>query len=216
MKIFPLPRSPIALLFDLDSTLYTNEGYALFQTEVLVERLARERGEAVVETRRRLAKLRAELRAASGGDTSLGVLFAELGIPISTSVRWREELIHPGDWLEPDEKLRVSLERLRSRFRIALVTNNPHVVGIASLKSLDIVQTFELVIGLDDSMRSKPDSVPFTLAAERLGVGVGRCLSIGDRYDVDIAPALALGMGAILVDGVRDIYDLPDSLPGEP
>ena len=46
MKVFTLPPEPLGLVFDLDSTLYTHEAYARFQFDVLVRRLARERGEA--------------------------------------------------------------------------------------------------------------------------------------------------------------------------
>jgi phosphoglycolate phosphatase/putative hydrolase of the HAD superfamily len=38
------------------------------------------------------------------------------------------------------------------------------------------------------------------------------CLSVGDRYDIDIALPLELGMGGILVDGVEDVYRLPELL----
>jgi phosphoglycolate phosphatase/putative hydrolase of the HAD superfamily len=36
------------------------------------------------------------------------------------------------------------------------------------------------------------------------------CVSVGDRYDIDIALPLELGMGGILVDGVEDVYTLPE------
>jgi ribonucleotide monophosphatase NagD (HAD superfamily) len=35
---------------------------------------------------------------------------------------------------------------------------------------------------------------------------------VGDRYDADIAPALELGMAGVLVDGVKDVYLLPEFL----
>jgi phosphoglycolate phosphatase/putative hydrolase of the HAD superfamily len=99
---------------------------------------------------------------------------------------------------------------------LALVSNNPRSVVEASLACLDVGSAFELAIGLDDSLRSKPDPASFILALSRLGLGAESCLSIGDRYDVDIAPALGLGMGAILVDGVEDVYRLPDCLQLDP
>jgi ribonucleotide monophosphatase NagD (HAD superfamily) len=36
----------------------------------------------------------------------------------------------------------------------------------------------------------------------------GACVSVGDRYDMDIAIPLSLGMGGILVAGVADVYQL--------
>ena len=51
------------------------------------------------------------------------------------------------------------------------------------------------------------------MAAEAAGAEPERCLSVGDRYDIDIALPLELGMGGILVDGVEDVYGIPDLLP---
>ena len=57
--------------------------------------------------------------------------------------------------------------------------------------------------------KSKPAREPFLLAAERTGVLPENCLSIGDRYDMDISLPLELGMGGILVTGVAEVYGLP-------
>jgi len=212
-----LPRTPRALLFDLDSTLYTLPAYARFQNRVLVERLARERGETLEATETLLSALRRERRGPGGGDGSLGSLFLALGIPVETSIRWREEEIHPGDWLGPDPRLAETLDLLSRRFRLALVTNNPRSVGAASLAALGVGERFELIVGLDDSLRSKPDPASFALASSRLGIAPSDCVSIGDREDVDILPALGLGMGGILVEGVAEVYGLPTffALPSE-
>ncbi|GHV96069.1 hypothetical protein AGMMS50293_23890 [Spirochaetia bacterium] len=42
------------------------------------------------------------------------------------------------------------------------------------------------------------------------------CLSVGDRYDMDLARPRELGMGGILVDGVADVYGLPALLTAIP
>lgn len=210
MKLLALPEVPLALVFDLDSTLYEHPGYAAFQEKVLVDRLAAERGESPETTRGVLASLRAERTARAEPRTSLGNLFAALGADIATSVRWREELIRPGEWLAEDPELARTLARLTARFPLALVTNNPRLVGERSLAALGVRTHFSVVIGLDDSLRSKPDPASFILAAGRLGLAPGGCVSIGDRHDVDLAPALAAGYGgAILVEGVADVYGLP-------
>jgi phosphoglycolate phosphatase/putative hydrolase of the HAD superfamily len=216
MKLLSRIEGPRALLLDFDSTLYTNGNYARFQNEVLIERLARERGESLEATKARLDALRAELAAASGTTTSLGQLFAQLGVSIETSVTWREELIEPATWLGPDPVLDAVLAILASRFALALVTNNPASVGKKGLDALGVARHFKTVVGLDDTWRSKPDPAPYVLAAKRLDTEAGACISIGDRYDIDIAPALSLGMGAILVDGVEDIYRLPELLAVSP
>lgn len=213
MRVLALPGRPRALLFDLDSTLYTNPAYAAFQEGALVGRLARERGESLAATQGALSGLRAAREAAGEGRTSLGNLFAALGVPVETSVRWREELFEPADWLRADGRLDGALASLGRRFALALVTNNPRSVGERSLEALGVRGRFSLVVGLDDSLRSKPDPAPFALAAARLGLPPADCVSVGDREDVDLRPALALGMGALLVEGVEDVYRLEEVLP---
>lgn len=212
MRLFSLPESPRALLFDFDSTLYTNAEYASFQNEVLIERLAKERGEPLAATKALIEERRAEHAAAGQGRTSLGNLFLEFGVDITTSVRWREELIEPAFWLNPDPRLDSILALLAKRYVLGLVTNNPASVGRKGLAALGVERHFSVLVGLDDTGRSKPEPEPYRLAAERLGAECRHCLSIGDRYDVDLAPALSLGMGALLVDGVEDVYLLPGFL----
>jgi phosphoglycolate phosphatase/putative hydrolase of the HAD superfamily len=212
MRLCARVASPRALILDFDSTLYTNPAYASFQNEVLVERLAQERGESLEATKATLAALKAEAASAGRGATSLGNLFLALGIPIETSVRWREELIEPGLYLSADPILDAILAVLGSRYSLALVTNNPAMVGKKGLAALGVAGHFGVVVGLDDCLASKPDPAPFKLAASRLGQEPSSCISVGDRYDVDLAPAIALGMGAILVEGVADVYRLPEFL----
>ena len=210
MKTFALDREPEALIFDLDNTLYTNPAYASFQEEILVERLGRELGFGKEGARARIAGLRAERAKAGLGPTSLGTMFKALGIDIATSVRWREEDIEPADWLAPDVRLERALGRLAAVYKLALMTNNPRRVGEKSLEALGVRSAFSVLVGLDDTMSSKPSIEPFVETARRLGLGVRSCASIGDRYDVDLAPAIALGMGAIHVEGVEEVYGLPD------
>ncbi len=214
MRILAIGAEPAALIFDLDSTLYTDPEYAAFQEDVLVARLGRELGLTLEAAAARIEALRTERSNAGLGKTSLGRLFAELGIDIATSVRWREECIEPAEWLHRDAKLDRALGLLSERYALALATNNPRLVGEKSLKALGVRSRFAVLVGLDDTLRSKPAREPFQETARRLGVEASRCVSIGDRFDVDLAPALDLGMGAILVDGVEDVYSLPAAFAG--
>jgi phosphoglycolate phosphatase/putative hydrolase of the HAD superfamily len=210
MKVLAISKKPEALVFDLDNTLYTNPGYAAFQEEALVERLGRELGIGSEAAAARIAALRAERAAAGLGKTSLGRLFSVLGIEMATSVRWREECFEPAEWLPRDPRLDRALEALARLFSIALVTNNPRLVGEKSLDALGVRARFSAIIGLEDSSAGKPALEPFSLVAARLGLPTSSCVSVGDRFDVDLAPAMELGMGAILVDGVEDVYRLPE------
>jgi len=215
LKVFFLPERPRALLFDIDGTLYDNDRYARFQVEVLVEELARVRGRPLEDVRAEVERARRELGAREGRETtSLGNAMAALGVDLATSVAWRERLIEPASWLGRDARLDEALARLAERFKLAAVTNNPRLVAGKGLAALGVAERFAVVIGLDDTFRSKPAREPFELAARLLGVALSECVSIGDRHDVDLAVPLELGMGGILVDGASDVYRLPALLVG--
>ena len=210
MTVFKIPPAPRAILFDLDSTLYTHPEYAAFQSEVLLRELARVRGVRESQVRGEVEEARERIAARTGRVTSLGNAMAELGVDIPTSVAWRERLIRPEEWLSRDALLAAALSELAGRFDLAVVTNNPRAVGLATLRALGVEKSFREVVGLDATLVSKPAREPFELAARLLGVEVQACVSVGDRYDVDLAIPLELGMGAVLVDGVEDVYRLPE------
>jgi phosphoglycolate phosphatase/putative hydrolase of the HAD superfamily len=64
-------------------------------------------------------------------------------------------------------------------------------------------------VGLDTCLVSKPNELSLRKTVELLGADMAGCVAIGDRYDIDLALPLELGMGGILVDGVSDVYRLP-------
>jgi phosphoglycolate phosphatase/putative hydrolase of the HAD superfamily len=208
MKVFALPQEIKALLFDMDSTLYTHEEYARSQIDLPVRRLAGLRGKTFEELRDAIAGYRERWAAEHGGQQiSLGNIFSAFGVSITESVRWREELYTPESFLKPDPRLREALERLRPG--LAVVTNNPVSIARRTLACLGIADLFQVIVGLDTCKVSKPHEAPFLKAAELIGAAPVSCVSVGDRYDIDIALPLKLGMGGVLVDGVDDVYELP-------
>jgi HAD superfamily hydrolase (TIGR01549 family) len=213
LQIYSLPSEIRGLVFDIDKTLYDNNSYVENQINVLIERLAKERNQDIEITRKQVRQ-QYELHAKenNGAQQSLGNIFLILGIPIETSVMWREELIKPGDFLCHDRKLEKVVSQLADRYRIIAVTNNPAKVGRDTLAVLGILSLFEQVIGLDTLMKSKPDPAIFNYAANIIKCDCTKMVSIGDRFDVDIMPALSAGMGGIHIESVKDVYSLPDIL----
>ena len=212
MIVRALPLEAEALIFDFDGTLYTNAAYGRYQEDSQVARLARHLAIAEEEAVARLEAAREARRAAGLPKTSLARHFLSFGVDMASIIRWRIEEIRPSEWIGPNPVLDKTLAALSARFRLVLLTNNPRGVGRAGVDALGVGSRFEAVIGLDDTFESKPAPEPFLAAAAALGLPPGACVSIGDRMDVDLEPALALGMGAILVDGVEDVYRLPELL----
>ena len=215
MKIYKIPDDLRAFIFDIDSTLYTNQAYAFEQVDCQVRQFAKERGITADEARRMVADDRKKFAAEhNGSKVSLGNTLLAFGVPIEQSVQWRRELLEPADFLGRDEQLIETLKILQSKYKLICVTNNPVLPARKTLEAIGVSEFFPDIVGLDTCLKSKPALEPFQTAVERLGEGIKaeNCLAVGDRYDMDIALPLEMGMGGILVSGVEEVYQISESV----
>lgn len=219
MKIYKIPQDLRAFIFDIDSTLYTNASYAFEQVDCQVRQFAKERGISADEARRMVADYRKSFaNEHNGSKVSLGNTLLAFGVPISQSVQWRRELLEPADFLSRDEQLIETLKILQSKYQLICVTNNPVLPARKTLEAIGISDFFPEIVGLDTCLKSKPAVEPFQTAVDLLSkragyqITVENCLAIGDRYDMDIALPLEMGMGGILVSGVEEVYQIPKSV----
>ncbi len=209
VKTYNLPPNPKTLIFDIDSTLYTNAAYAFEQIDCQVRQFARDRGIPADQARRMVADYRKKYAAENQGKKiSLGNTLLAFGIPIAQSVEWRKTLMEPADFLKRDERLIQTLSRLSKSFKLICVTNNPVFTARKTLDAIGISQFFPEIVGLDTCLKSKPALEPFEKACELTQTQASQCIAIGDRYDMDIALPLQMGMGGILVTGVEEVYEL--------
>lgn len=208
MNCYNLPEKISALIFDIDNTLYTNEEYAFEQVDVQVREFARLRGITADEARHMVDEKRKEWAAShNGAQITLANIMLSFNIPVSQSIAWRSELIKPEAFLKQDARLSALMQTLSEKYQLIAVTNNPVKTGRRNLKALGIEGFFKDVVGLDTCGISKPAPEPFLKAVELLGVSKEECVSIGDRYAVDLATPLSLNMGAILVSGPEELYE---------
>ena len=210
-RFYNVPSDIKAIIFDIDSTLYTNAAYAFEQVDCQVRRFAFIRGITNEDARKMVADYRKKYAAENGGKkVSLSNTLRSFGVSIEQSVQWRRELIEPADFLGPDKKLQEALAALGRRYKLLCVTNNPILPAQKTLDALGVADLIEVLVGLDTCNLSKPAKEPFERAAKETGVPFDKIISVGDRYDLDLAPALELGMGGVLVRGVEDVYKLPE------
>lgn len=206
MKLYHIPRRVRGLIFDMDGTLYTNHAYGEHQNVVLIQRLAELRGLSYEEMNAQIDEYRRHWAQSHQGEKlSLGNTMVAFGIPIEESIRWRSELINPEHFLSPDPALRDTLRAMKDYAGLAVVTNNPTDIAQRTLGTLGVLDLFSVIVGLDTFGASKPHDRSFLKAAEDLQANPEECIAIGDRYDIDIALPLKLGMGGILVDGAEDM-----------
>ncbi|MCR5288566.1 MAG: HAD family hydrolase [Treponema sp.] len=216
MKIHRLPSHIRTIIFDIDSTLYTNDTYARELIQAQLRHYAQLTNQPYPEIKQKVENYQKEWSKQHGGKilTLANTMLQLFGISIETSIDWRRTLFTPEAFLSKDDCLIKTVQTLRKRYQLICVTNNPVLPATKTLKAIGIDHLIPTVIGIDVCHVSKPAPEPFLLAAEKTGAQPEECLSVGDRYDVDLALPLALGMGAIEVTGVKDVYMLPDILSG--
>ena len=204
------PTDISALIFDIDNTLYTNEAYLTHQVNVHVQRFADLEGISFSQAEKRIADARAAFAAThNGAKTCFTLIMDGFGYPVDESIKWRNELIMPEKFLKKDEKLRAILESLSKRYKIISVTNNTEQIGWRNLRAIGIDDLFMDIVGLDTCRKSKPAREPFLKALEILGEPPEKCVSIGDRYDIDLATPLSMGMRGVLVANSEELDALP-------
>ena len=93
------------------------------------------------------------------------------------------------------------LADLRSQgLKIGLLTNGTQEQQLDKLRSIGLLDAFDVVCTSERIGAPKPDPNAFLTLADELGVAASSCLFVGDNPDHDIAGAAAVGMHALLVD----------------
>jgi len=211
VKMFRLPEKIKALAFDMDLTLYTNPEYAQYQTDSLIEKLARLRNLSFDEMKRDIEDTRKKYES-KGKTLSFSKTLNSFGISTKEIAALRNEILEPERFIKEDFELKKTLWKLAENYYLGLVTNNPVLVAIKTIAALGVAEHFPIIVGLDTCMTPKPHKKPYMKFVELSACAAEECVSIGDRYDVDLDVPIKMGMGGILVDGVEDVYKLQDIL----
>ena len=96
-----------------------------------------------------------------------------------------------------------------------IVTNKPEYLAKQLIPLLGWEQRCAVLIGGDTLARRKPDPLPLTVAAERIGVAPGQCIYVGDD-ERDILAARAAGMPSVVaLWGYRLSEDDPFAWQGD-
>ena len=114
---------------------------------------------------------------------------------IAVAVPWR-----PG--------ARELIEQLRAEgIPVALVTMSLRRMALRVAEAIGD-GTFDVVVGGDDVTHAKPHPEPYLLAAERIGVAIGRCVAIEDS-EFGLASAVSSGAAAIGVPLHLELHEGP-------
>ncbi|MBN1595617.1 threonylcarbamoyl-AMP synthase [candidate division FCPU426 bacterium] len=201
-----------ALIFDMDGTLYQNRLLAEKYDESLYAYVAAQKNIPFPEAKKMFAAMYGRLQHRCGRPPSKLYTLTRLKLSDTEWARRHGARVYPGKILRPDHRLRKTLMVLRDFYRLAIVTNNHQKNMQATLRALRIEGLFDETLTLSESRIFKPSPGLYLAMARRLAVEPQACLSIGDRYDLDLAPAAAAGMQTLWVQNRQDIYRLPQVL----
>lgn len=129
------------------------------------------------------------------------------------------------DTLEPVAGAADLIRELRESYRVGLLTDGPVAAQRGKLERLGWTDLFDAVVITGDLPAGKPDERAFRAVCDELGVPPERAVYVGDRPEVDVAGAAAVGLSTVQVlypggpaphpaaDATVDRADLADALP---
>jgi putative hydrolase of the HAD superfamily len=214
-----------AIFFDLDDTLCDTIGARPQRARAAFEPICRDSADLDIET---LVARCLEPLDAPRSIRGPRVVLAELGLedtPVGEEVMrlflgdHRHIVLFPG--------AKEVIADLSRRYTLGIITNAAEWYQVAKLRHVGLEPYFQHVLISGAFGCDKPDPRIFRHALTLAGVAPHEAAFVGDRLDVDIAGAKAVGMRAIwfdhwggeLRDGdarpdatIRHLADLPDAI----
>jgi HAD superfamily hydrolase (TIGR01509 family) len=106
---------------------------------------------------------------------------------------------------------RALLRALKQRHRLAVVSNFDYTPTARHvLEREGVADLFETIVVSDEVGWRKPKPVIFERALEHLAIRPGEALFVGDRADIDVVGAQAVGMASAWIN--REASALPDGM----
>ena len=215
-----------AVIFDLDGTLIKSERLKawsyhkaieeLGRTDVSLDQVTDVYQKLVGQTRQvissqiidafDLKELCGPLMARYEADDPVGVLTA-IRLRIYDELVSDDAVLRENQWPYTVDLVHAAHS---NGCRIALATSSLTAEAERVLRALDLTSTFEVVMGLDQVTRGKPDPEIYLTVAARLGVEPDHCLVIEDSPP-GVAAGLAAGMNVIGVANPFTLLGLHDS-----
>jgi len=98
-------------------------------------------------------------------------------------------------------KVRQTLKILKNKgIKLAIVTDAPRFKAYMRLDAIGIADMFDVVVGKEDTGRSKPSKLPFKRALKLMKVNPEETLHVGDWPERDIKGAKSVGMKTCLAN----------------
>lgn len=188
--------------FDVDGTLvlHTPE-FKLAHEELVYQTFSKAVNKPVTE------QLKEEARDLYTKHSSWSQVFRSLGLP---SDHWHKEFskMEEGSFYKPKPEIYETLEKLKDIVPVSLFTNLKPEKLIRTLNAIGVKsEFFTFMLTGDDIKERKPALDGFHVMIEKSKLLPEEILYVGDRINVDIVPAKAVGMKTCLLWSKSDEAD---------
>ncbi len=194
-------RRKRAILLDFDGTLHRARDLQHNLHAAFVAFSARELRSGVADVETRLARFRVE----NPNPGELGFL-DDNNIPIEDWLDVAETLVPEAREVKLDAAIVERLAEAANYFYLALTSNSPWALIDAVLEGSVAREVFDLIAcpraqdpRVSFPRRGKPSVPLYRSILETFAIAPGYAVAIGDRHEVDIAPAEALGVRGVLL-----------------
>lgn len=183
---FPTTRTPRPVLFDLDGTLADTIPLLLASMRAAYAAV----GGAAPDERTWLRGMGRPLRSQLMEIESDNVARVEALVQVYRE--WQTE--HLAEFVQSYDGIADLIAALQhAGHPIAVVTGKGDWMARITLRHVNLLRPFDVIVGADATSRHKPDPDPLLLGAERLGVPPEGAIYVGDAPN-DILAARAAGM----------------------
>ncbi len=197
-----------AIVFDLDGTLYVNDGFADEIKRGADTYIAALKGIPPDAADTLIRKTRERLSREQGQEATLSSVCMELGGSVAGFHAAVTPLLHPEKLLKEDHRVTALITALAERFELYLYTNNNRALTDRILQAIGVSGLFEGIFTIEEFWRPKPDRDVLNHIFSTIQKTPEQCLFVGDRYDVDLRLPAEMGCQTFFVANLQGLLKL--------
>lgn len=197
-----------SIVFDLDGTLYVNEGVNDEIEQIACELIAAGRGFTTFQGCQVLRSTRQKLTEEAGSEPALSLVCAELGIELAEFHQALQDRVRPERYLNNDTTLQHLLSSLAERYRLFIYTNNNYPLVQKILALLGVEHLFSRLYTIEFCWQPKPDDEALDRVLNDIGGPPESFLFVGDRQHIDLLSPAQRGIATLLVRQVADLLQI--------
>lgn len=194
-----------AFIFDLDGTLYETKAMDEANKLALTKSVASHFGIADVEASQRLLD-QAFRRSNSSERGSLLGAAQDLGVSLASITNNQSRYVQPERLIRKDDEVSIAIIELSKSYKIALLTNTRTSIAVRAVEAIGIPsEIFDEVRGGDKLSSPKPSKLDILDMCRKMKINPSETISVGDRWSVDLEPAVEAGLMVRKVRGRNEL-----------